>query len=156
MDESADAPAATESAPLTNGTTSSSASFLPTLLQPLLSLIQPTSLSFPPPNALSPHPPTTSVLSSIHISALECLNNAFLSLAANVNPAVAADLESGTRVWEALWNALSATGTGGGLGQEKKTEVWEIAVGVLWGVGIVWTGKMVSFECRIISSIEGA
>lgn len=74
---------------------------------------------------------------------MECLNNAFLSLAPNVSPTIAADVDSGSRVWEAVWNALSATGTEIKPGQEKKTEIWETAVGVFWGVGIVWTGKMV-------------
>ena len=120
-------------------------SFLPTLLEPLLTLIQPTPLSFSPPNAPSPHPPTTSVLSAIHIAALECLNNAFLALAANPSPAIVADVAAGKKIWDEVWKALGAIGTEGGLGQEKRMEMWEIAVGVLWGVGIVWSGRMVRF-----------
>ncbi|THH20509.1 hypothetical protein EW146_g865 [Bondarzewia mesenterica] len=137
------APSTTNDAPL------QSSSLLPSLLQPLLSLIQPTPLSFPPPNAPSPHPPTTSVLSAIHTSALECLNNAFLSLAANPSTSITADVGAGQRVWDELWRALGATGTEGGLGQEKRSEIWEIGVGVLWGVGLVWTGKMIPNEEQI-------
>ncbi|KAI0315662.1 ARM repeat-containing protein [Amylostereum chailletii] len=124
-------------------------SFLPTLLEPLLNLIQPTPLSFPPPNASSPHPPTTSVLSAIHISALECLNNTFLALAASPSPAVVADVGAGRRVWDDVWRALGATGTEGGLGQERRMEMWEIGVGVLWGVGIVWSGKIAPDEEKV-------
>ncbi|KAI0053405.1 ARM repeat-containing protein [Auriscalpium vulgare] len=128
--------------PTTSGPTPPSSSFLPTILEPLLALIQPTALSFPPYDAPSPHPPTTSALSAIHISALECLNNAFLSLAAAPTASVAADVAAGQRVWDAVWRALSATGTDGGAGQERRMEVWGIAVGVLWGIGIVWAGKI--------------
>ncbi|KAA1467810.1 ARM repeat-containing protein [Dentipellis sp. KUC8613] len=133
--------------PTPNGTAPSQSdltpsSFLPTVLEPLLALIQPTTLSFPPPNEPSPHPPTTSALSAIHIAALECLNNAFLSLAANPPPAVSADVVAGRRVWDAVWRALGAAGMQGGAGQERRKEMWEVAVGVLWGIGRVWSGKI--------------
>lgn len=144
MDESANEEMSLDDAqPTANGPPSPNSSILPALLQPLLSLIQPTPLSFPPPNASSPHPPTTSALSAIHTAALECLNNAFFSLATNPTPSVAADVDAGRRVWVELWHALEATGTEGGLGQEKRKEMWEIGVGVLWGVSIVWTAKIV-------------
>lgn len=121
-----------------------STSFLPSLVPPLLALLQPTSLSFPPLAAPSPHPPTTSALSAIHVSALECLNNVFLSLATSPNAGVSADKDSGRKVWADIWSALDAVGTETGLGQERRQELWEIAVGVLWGVGIVWKGALVS------------
>lgn len=133
-------------APATNGTSHpTSSSILPSILAPLLELIQPTPLSFPPPGAPSPHPPTTSALSAIHIAALECLNNVFLALAANPNPAVIEDVSAGTRVWEAVWAALSSAGTQGGLGQERRMQLWEVAVGVLWAAGSVWPGKLVRY-----------
>lgn len=133
-----------KTAPATNGTLHpTSSSILPSILSPLLELIQPTSLSFPPPGAPSPHPPTTSALSAIHIAALECLNNVFLALAASPNPAVTEDVSAGTRAWEAVWAALSAAGTEGGLGQESRLKLWEVAVGVLWAAGSVWSGKLV-------------
>ncbi|KAF5366940.1 hypothetical protein D9757_010836 [Collybiopsis confluens] len=125
-----------------NGFPESSA-ILPSLVPSLLSLIQPTSLSFPPLAASSPHPPTTSALSAIHISALECLNNIFLSLAASPSPAVSADLEAGSKVWNEVWNALGVVGTELGLGQERRKEMWDIAAGVLWGVAAAWKGKLV-------------
>lgn len=121
-----------------------STSFLPSLVSPLLALLQPTSLSFPPLAAPSPHPPTTSALSAIHISALECLNNVFLSLATSPNPSVSADKDSGRKVWADIWSALAAVGIETGPGQERRQEMWEVAVGVLWGVGIVWKGVLVS------------
>jgi hypothetical protein len=116
----------------------SATAFLPGLVQPLLALINPCPLSFPPLAGPSPYPPITSVLSSIHVCALECLNNIFLSLAASSNPAIAADKESGRKVWDDVWAALGVVGVVTGLGQERRRDVWEIAVGVLWGIGEVW------------------
>lgn len=115
-------------------------SFLPTLLEPLLALIQPTELSFPAP---SPHAPTTSALSAIHVAAFECLSNAFFALA--TAPGLAAsDVHVGQRVWSTVWAALAGAGnplesTPG----SARAAVWDVAVGVLWGVGAVWTGKIV-------------
>ena len=156
----------------TNPTTATS--HLPSILTPLLTLIQPTTLSFPPfqnTNSAAPlplnHPPTTSALTSIHITALECLNNIFLALAvsvsseANKNENVAEivrDVEGGRRVWDAVWSALGAVGVvfgpaaggasvdGDGVvaGQERRREVWDVAAGVLWGVGTTWKGALVS------------
>ncbi|TFK77473.1 ARM repeat-containing protein [Pluteus cervinus] len=116
---------------------------LPIFVPPLLALIQPTSLSFPPLASPSIHPPTTSALSAIHISALECLNNIFLSLGTSQNPAIAGDKESGQKIWNDVWTALSLVGTEAGPGQERRQEMWEIAMGVLWGVGIIWRGSLV-------------
>jgi hypothetical protein len=130
--------------PSTPSTTASATALLPTLVQPLLALIHPTPLSFPPPVGQSPHPPITSVLSSIHVCALECLNNILLSLATTPNRPISADKESGRKVWEDVWAALSVVGTTGGLGQERRQDMWDIAVGVLWGIGEVWKGTLVS------------
>ncbi|KAF9531883.1 armadillo-type protein [Crepidotus variabilis] len=121
-----------------------SPSFLTTLVAPLLALTQPTALSFPPLASQSVHPPSTSALSSVHISALECLNNIFLSLTTTPNPSVAADVNAGLTVWNGVWTALGLVGTQTGPGQEKRQEFWEVAVGVLWGVGGVWKGSLVS------------
>ncbi len=119
------------------------ASFLITLVAPLLSLVQPTSLSFPPLSAQSIHPPTTSALSAIHIAALECLNNLFLSFATVPIPCVTADPNSGLTVWNSIWSALQLVGVETGLGQERRQEFWDVAIGVLWGVGRVWKGSLV-------------
>lgn len=126
-----------------------STSLLPSLVLPLVALIYPTSLSFPPLAAPSLHPPTTSALSAIHVSALECLNNIFLSLSTNPNPSVAADKDGGLKIWNDIWLALAAVGTEGGLGQERRQELWEVAVGVLWGVGSIWKGSLVSHGCGV-------
>lgn len=135
-----------EDLPSTEGPTTS---FLPSLVPPLLALTHPTSLSFPPLAAPSPHPPTTSALSAIHISALECLNNVFLSLTTTPNPSISADRDSGSKVWDEIWSALAVTGTETGLGQERRQEMWEVAVGVLWGIGNVWKGSLVSFRFNL-------
>jgi hypothetical protein len=115
-------------------------SFLPTLLEPLLALIQPIELSFSAP---SPHAPTTSALSAIHIAAFECLSNAFLALAAAPGSA-ASDVHAGQHVWSTVWAALA--GAGNPLESapgSTRAAVWDVAVGMLWGVGAVWTGKIV-------------
>ncbi|KAJ3731951.1 armadillo-type protein [Lentinula guzmanii] len=122
---------------------------LPSLVPSLLSLIQPTSLSFHPLAASSPHPPTTSALSAIHISAMECLNNIFLSLATFPNTSVSADAEGGRKVWNEVWASLGAVGTEFGLGQERRKEMWEIGVGVLWGVAVVWKGTLSATDEQI-------
>ncbi|KAI5898062.1 ARM repeat-containing protein [Schizophyllum commune H4-8] len=125
-------------------------SFLPALVPSLLALAQPTALSFPPLAAPAAHPPTTSALSAIHISALECLNNIFLGLAASPSAQVSSDLDAGRRVWTGLWSALGAVGTEfGGLGQERRREMWDICVGVLWGAAIVWKGTLVPGEQHV-------
>jgi hypothetical protein len=117
---------------------------LPALVQPLLALIQPTTLSFPPLAAPSPHPPTTSALSAIHVAALECLNNIFLALArSGGGSGSAADTAGGRAVWDAVWAALGAVGTQTGPGQERRRAMWEVAVGVLWGVASVYRGGLV-------------
>lgn len=117
------------------------------LTSPLVKLITPTTLSFPPaPHEPSPHPPTTAFLSSIHIRALECLNNLFLAIDENDDASQAggltdADRQEANVIWTAVWKALAQIGkvvtdgkfstTGGFV---KKKEMWEIAMGVLWGI----------------------
>ncbi|KAJ7186701.1 armadillo-type protein [Mycena filopes] len=125
-------------------TDTSAPAALPALVQPLLALVQPTTLSFPPLAAPSPHPPTTSVLSAIHLAALECLNNIFLALARATasSPASAADVAGGRAVWDGIWAALGVVGTQTGLGQERRQAVWEVAAGVLWGVASVCRGSL--------------
>lgn len=125
-------------------------SLLPSLVPPLLELVKPTILSFAPLASPSSHPPTTSALSSVHISALECLNNIFLSLAANPSPAIVADKAAGGHVWTQVWDALRQVGTETtGLGQERRKEMWELSVGVLWGVGNIWKGHLEPVEEQV-------
>lgn len=138
-----------------------SSTFLTMLVAPLLAFLQPTSLSFPPLSAQSIHPPTTSALSAIHIAALECLNNIFLTFANVPNASVSKDLDSGLAVWNTLWSALRLVGTERGLGQERRQEFWDVTLGVLWGVGRVWKGSLVGilyyFDfklCRLFSGLD--
>ncbi|KAF7290517.1 ARM repeat-containing protein [Mycena indigotica] len=107
---------------------------LPSLVQPLLELITPTTLSFPPFASPSPHPPTTSALSALHVAALECLNNIFIALARGGR---IDDIAGGQAVWNSIWATVEAVGTQSGPGQEHRREMWEIGVGVLWGVASV-------------------
>lgn len=133
--------------PVTNGI--ATASHLPALVEPLITLIQPVRLSFPPAAGQSSHPPTTSVLSAIHVSAFECLNNIFLSLSASPSSGLAAASASGKHIWDSVWAALGSVGTEIARGQERKQEMWEIGVGVLWGVGNIWKGNLVPNEEQV-------
>lgn len=141
MDETPDEPMTVDDAPEPSSHTPNPPSFLSMLLEPLLLLIQPTELSFSAP---SPHAPTTSALSAIHIAAFECLSNAFLALAAAPGSA-ASEVQAGQRVWSAVWTALAGAGSPVEVAPgSARAAVWDVAVGVLWGVGTVWTGKIVS------------
>ncbi|KAL4070726.1 ARM repeat-containing protein [Scleroderma citrinum] len=122
---------------------------VPALAQPLLMLIQPTPLSFPPSSSPSCHPPITSVLSAVHVSAFECLNNMFLSLAAHPQSPLTADDSTGRAIWGETWASLSKVGLDISPGQERKREIWEIAVGVLWAVGKIWKGKIIPDEGHV-------
>ncbi|KIJ54300.1 hypothetical protein M422DRAFT_154105 [Sphaerobolus stellatus SS14] len=125
------------------------------LTGPLVELVYPTSLSFPPSATdPSPHPPTTSALGTIHIRALECLNNLFFSVdeAANNESGLKVafttqDRRETNTIWNAVWRALGAVGkvvADGKItavrGLERKAEMWEIAVGVLWGIARIGRG----------------
>jgi hypothetical protein len=113
------------------------------LVKDLLPLIQPTPLSFPPLGQTSIHPPTTAVLSAIHIRALEVLNNIFIPSDNSAARVLAMDKVGGVQIWQDIWHALSAVGIQFGPGQENRREVWETSVGVLWGVGNMWKGTLV-------------
>jgi hypothetical protein len=114
-----------------------------TLVRDLLPLIQPTPLSFPPLGQTSIHPPTTAVLSAIHIRALEVLNNIFIPSDDSVARALVMDRASGVQIWQDIWRALSAVGIQFEPGQERRREMWETSVGVLWGVGNIWKATLV-------------
>ena len=137
-------------------------SLLNTLTSPLLALARPTSLSFPPPALPSVHPPTTSVLGAIHVRALECLNNLFVGVKEHPGGAAAEDLskeekelaQGAVDVWNQMWSAdlLGAIGEPLGNpspidtpGQERRAEMWKIAVGGLWGLARIGKGALVRF-----------
>lgn len=129
-----------------------SQSLVQLLTPPLLALATPTSLSFPPLSFPSIHPPTTSALGTMHIRALECLNNLFLGSSEEAIPTEVK--EAGVDVWRRVWGVLKGAGEPrevlGGVGvggQERRREMWEVGVGVLWGLARVCKGELVSFEC---------
>ena len=130
-------------------------SLLNALTAPLLNLARPTPLSFPPPALPSVHPPTTSVLGAIHVRALECLNN--LSVGVKERPGSAGEelsteekelVQGAVGVWNQMWGAdlLGAVGEppdSATPGQERRAEMWNIAVGVLWGLARMGKGALV-------------
>jgi len=105
------------------------------------------------------HPPTTSVLGAIHVRALECLNNLFVGVKERPGGAAAEDLSKEEKelaqgamdVWNQTWSAdlLGAIGEPPGTpssidtpGQERRAEMWKIAVGVLWGLARIGKGAL--------------
>ncbi|CUA76366.1 HEAT repeat-containing protein 3 [Mus musculus] [Rhizoctonia solani] len=119
---------------------------LNTLTPLLLSLSTPTSMSFPPPTTITTepaHPPTTSALTAVHISALECLSNLLLSFPTSdtgpVNPATAqVAVASWPRAWSMLNSSINAPSS-----TDRRLELSVAALGVLWGLGRLARGVLV-------------
>ncbi|KAG9027760.1 hypothetical protein FRB95_007419 [Tulasnella sp. JGI-2019a] len=134
-------------------------SLLPSLVRPLLHLSHPTSLSFSPPSAPPIHPPTTSVLSRIHIHALECLNNLFIGLNPEETTLPAGTAKEAVEIWKEMWEILA--GSVGrqsewmvGTGVETRREMWEIGVGVLWGLARIVKDELIPDAEHIQALIE--
>lgn len=109
------------------------------LPQRLASLASLNTLSFPPIGAASPHPPTTSILSVLHLRALETLNNLLLTIVASLP----ADGSRNTTVvpvngiWDGMFGIIDALLSEpealSSKGQELRIEVLEMALGCAWG-----------------------
>jgi hypothetical protein len=146
-EEDADVQMATDE---TSSTSQSNISRFAFLVPPLLSLIEPTHLSFPPSSSPSIHPPTTSVLGAIHLCALESLNNLFLSLATSHRSLTDTEKAQGATVWGSLWTALEKVGDPREAKSTKEQKLfWETAIGVLWGVSIVFKGVTIPEEDQV-------
>ncbi|WVQ78675.1 hypothetical protein IAT38_000762 [Cryptococcus sp. DSM 104549] len=112
------------------------------LPQRLTALAQPTPLSFSPATSVpSPHPPTTSVLSVLHLHALEALNNLLLTTAAALPADRSESQLSGMvpvqGVWDGMFAIVQVIGAEAEAlqvkGQEMRLEVLEMALGCVWG-----------------------
>lgn len=113
---------------------------LPARLTTLASL---NSLSFPPSSAMpSIHPPTTSVLSVLHLRALETLNNLLLTVVASLpEDTTQRSQVSGVIPVDQVWTSnfgtidmlLSEPQALSQKGQELRMEVLEMALGCTWG-----------------------
>ena len=146
-EEATDAEMATDETP--TASQSNLSRFAP-LVPSLISLIEPTPLSFPPLGSPSIHPPTTSVLGAIHLCALESLNNLFLSLATSHRSLTDAEKVQGVAIWGSLWAALEKVGDLRMAKSTKEQKVfWETAIGVLWGASIVFKGVIVPEEGQV-------
>lgn len=146
-EEDADDQMATDENPTASQPNLSRFSFL---IPIILSLVEPTHLSFPPPGSPSIHPPTTSALGAIHLCALECLNNLFLSFATFGRSFSDAEKVQGITIWNLLWTALEKVGDlrSAKITKEQKL-FWETAIGVLWGVSIVFKGIIIPEEVQV-------
>jgi hypothetical protein len=133
---------------------------LNTLLLPqrLTTLALPTPLSFPSTGPIpSPHPPTTSVMSTLHLRALEALNNLLLTTAASLpSDAAVASQAVGTipvqGVWDGMFTIIGAAGAEAealnAKGQEMRLEIIEMALGCTWGLGKVAASQLVSRQAE--------
>ncbi|ODN77089.1 hypothetical protein L202_05626 [Cryptococcus amylolentus CBS 6039] len=111
----------------------------------LTALSQPLALSFPPATSEpSLHPPTTAVLSVLHLHALEALNNLLLTAVASVDNADGSKAVASIRekvpaqgLWDSMFGIVRAVGGDQGIlnkkGQEMRMEIMQMALGGLWG-----------------------
>src|ERR1700761_8426575 len=124
------------------------------LTRPVLALIKPTALSFPPVGGPLSHPPTTAVLGNIHLRALECLNNLFVALNFTSDASESTvqlsrnDAHDMAFLWDSLWQTLRSVGYLEDPGQEMRREIWQVAAGVLWGIARACRGTLV---CGLLS-----
>ncbi|KAJ1302756.1 hypothetical protein OPQ81_003065 [Rhizoctonia solani] len=146
-DEGDDAPMDEESTPLPpTEADQNSIKLLTTLTPLLLTLSTPTSMSFPPATTITTeptHPPTTSALTAVHISALECLSNLLLSFPTSdtgpINPAKAEiAVNSWPRAWSTLNSSINAPSS-----TDRRMELSVAALGVLWGLARLARGVLV-------------
>ncbi|QRV94785.1 ARM repeat-containing protein [Ceratobasidium sp. AG-Ba] len=148
---------------------SSSISLLRTLIPLLLALSTPTPMSFSSPtdttttrisNSSSTseapqHPPTTSALVSVHISALECLSNLLLSFPTSdsgpVNPAV---LDVAVAAWPQAWSALRTILVSTPSDLDRRNEVSVAALGALWGLARLARGVVVPAQEHVETLVQ--
>ena len=120
----------------------------------LASLSALNALSFPPSTSVpSPHPPTTSVLSVLHLRALEALNNLLLTSVASLPEDASSRAQAASVIpIDTIWNGMFAIV--GALvsepdalkqkGQELRIEVLEMALGCSWGCAKISPESVVS------------
>lgn len=156
------------SANITNTATATLPHLLSTLSLPsrLLKLSLPTPQSFPPTSATpSLHPPTTAVLSSLHLRSLEALNNLLLTLAASVASDATAAMQAAASIpsqqlWDGLYEIVRVIASEpdalGARGQEMRGEVMNMALGCLWGVAkVAAAAQLVRLTSGILAQLPG-
>ena len=135
---------------------------LPTRLTALSSL---TPLSFPPSSTQpSPHPPSTSVLSILHLRALEALNNLFLlCVASSSTPNGSREMGEPSQfstviplaaIWARLFDSVEIimreTEVLGQKGQEMRMEVLQMSIGCSWGLAKLSPDTVVRFRFHTV------
>lgn len=125
------------------------------LPQRLTSLSLLNNLSFPPTTASpSPHAPTTSALSVLHLRALEALNNLLLTVVASISPEDAASRSQVGNVipvkgvWDGVFSIVTLIRSEPQAldmkGQELRRDVMEMALGCIWGLAKIAPEAVVS------------
>ncbi|WVO14721.1 hypothetical protein L204_102359 [Cryptococcus depauperatus] len=117
----------------------------------LASLGRPVPLSFPPTsNVPSIHPPTTAVLSIIHLHALEALNNLLLTTVASIQSGGSSQAIAAIPVqslWDTMFSIVQLIGSEPDAletkGQEMRMEVFQMALGCIWGTTKVAPSKVI-------------
>ena len=112
------------------------------LPQRLTKLALLTPLSLPPmTNEPSLHPPTTSILSVLHLRALEALNNLLLIVLVSASApsgAISFSQPLTMETWNGMFRIISTISSESQAlamkGQEIRMEVLDMALGCLWGV----------------------
>ena len=124
------------------------------------------SLSFPPATSMpSLHPPTTSLLSVLHLRALETLNNLLLTVVASLPADGAQSQISGLipvdKIWTRMFSTvdllLSEPQALSQKGQELRMEVLEMSLGCTWGAAKIASGLIVSHlsqRCEEVTLIQ--
>lgn len=147
----------------------------------LVSLARPTPLSFLPLSTAnasstltsdpSPHPPTTAILSTVHLRALETLNNLFISISFFIPPPTSPEFTSPTwqtffaharvslqPIWDALLVIATEISPGSGVldvkGQEIRRELLDICVGSMMGLAGITRGGLALNPGTVPSLIE--
>lgn len=161
MDDEDDDEVIEEQPQPTSATTSSqtnSLNLIATLTRPLLALARPTPLSFSQSSVPTVHPPTTSALGTIHVRALECLNNLFLGINTENVQLPEGAAKQATEVWNDVWSVLAAVGKQSewtvGSAVEVRKEMWEVGVGVLWGLARIGKGELIPDSEQVSALIE--
>ena len=129
----------------------------------LTSLSTLNSLSFPPSSSTpSLHPPTTSLLSVLHLRALETLNNLLVTVVASLPADGSASQISSMVPVDKIWTSMFSTvdllvsepQALSQKGQELRMEVLEMSLGCSWGSAKISSEAIVHYSPGIVDETD--